>query len=101
MGTKSSPSASDRLPNVKRSPPVKASRPTVASSRPMQAAMTALSRGLIGGFHVEWPGYSICLEKLGRAVIDPRPETIEVARDAFRDLAEHVGALVMSDELAA
>ena len=42
-GTKSMPSASDRLPNVKRSALVNTSRPTVASSRPMAAAMRALS----------------------------------------------------------
>ena len=43
MGTKSSPSASDRLPKVNRSALVKSSRPTVASSRPTTAAMSALS----------------------------------------------------------
>ena len=42
IGTKSMPSASCRLPKVKRLSPVKMSRPTVASSRPMAAAMSAL-----------------------------------------------------------
>jgi hypothetical protein len=43
MGTKSRPSASDRLSKVNRSALVKPSRPTVASSRPRAAAMRALS----------------------------------------------------------
>jgi hypothetical protein len=65
-----------------------------------RVAMTAMSRGAVGGFHLEWPGYAICLEKLGRAVIDPRPETLEAARQAFCHLAERVGALVGSDDLS-
>src|SRR5215213_5205603 len=66
-----------------------------------RSAITAMSRGVIGGFHLEWPGYSACLEKLGRAVIDPNPDTIEVARQTFRHLAERVEALVVSDDVAA
>lgn len=44
IGTKSRPSASDRLSNVKRSVLVNPSRPTVARSRPTVAAIRALSR---------------------------------------------------------
>jgi hypothetical protein len=44
IGTKSRPSARFRLPKVNRSPPVKASRPTVARRRPTAAATSALSR---------------------------------------------------------
>ena len=43
IGTKSMPSARLRLLKVKRSAPVKVSRPTVAISSPMHAAMMALS----------------------------------------------------------
>ena len=42
IGTKSRPSARDRLPKVKRLSPVKMSRPTVASSSPRAAAMIDL-----------------------------------------------------------
>ena len=42
-GTKSMPSARLRLSNVNRSAPVKASRPMVASSSPIAAAISALS----------------------------------------------------------
>ncbi|PLC11760.1 hypothetical protein AUQ48_05310 [Kocuria flava] len=41
-GTKSMPSARLRFPKVKRSAPVKTSRPTVASSSPKHAATSAL-----------------------------------------------------------
>ena len=44
IGTKSSPSASERLSNVNRCVPVNASRPTVASSSPRHAAVSAFVR---------------------------------------------------------
>ena len=55
-----------------------------------RSALTVLSRGWLGGFPLDWPDYATCLEKLGRAVIDPRPERVEVARQAFCAFAEHV-----------
>ena len=55
-----------------------------------RSALTLLSRGWLGGFPLDWPDYATCLEKLGRAVIDPRPERVEVARQAFWAFAEHV-----------
>jgi hypothetical protein len=59
-----------------------------------RAAITAISRGNLGGFHIDWPGYQICLEKLGRAVMDPRPEVLEEARTHLCALATHANALV-------
>src|SRR5690349_9479191 len=41
-----------------------------------RSALTVLSRGWLGGFPLDWPDYATCLEKLGRAVIDPRPERV-------------------------
>ena len=59
-----------------------------------RAAITALSRGVLGAFHIDWPGYQICLEKLGRAVMDPSPEALEEARTHLCALADHAETLV-------
>jgi hypothetical protein len=67
---------------------------TVQEIEDPRTAITALSRGVLGGFHLDWLDYGTCFEKLGRAVIDPQPDKFEAARQAFCGLAEHSHALV-------
>jgi hypothetical protein len=67
---------------------------TVEVVESLSAAMTAMSRGRIGAFELDWPGWGLTFEALGRARMDPTPERLEQARQAFCGLAEHSNALV-------